>query len=143
MKTIKLILAVIISCNFLFFVNYSFCQLKNFGIKGGLNLSNVNFDNPTLDDYAKNYSGFNVDIFYDFLNFKNVSLSAEAGYSQKGYKFELINIDINGNTTGSENISYNLNYIETSVLGKFFLNTKYVNPYLSIGAVLGFYTGIP
>jgi Outer membrane protein beta-barrel domain len=141
MKTTTQTFAFLVLCFSLFFAGNSYCQLRNLGIKGGLNLSNINLDNKTLDDYPKNRSGFNVDLFYDFLNLKNVALSAEAGYSQKGYKSETINYDMNGNTTGTENISYSLNYIETSVLGKFFLNTKYVNPYLSLGPVWGFYTG--
>ncbi|MDQ3018996.1 MAG: PorT family protein [Bacteroidota bacterium] len=139
MKTIKQIFVVVIFCS-MFFVNNSFGQLKNFGIKGGLNLSNVNYE-VIYDLYTENKIGFNVQIFYDFLNYTNVSLSAETGYSQKGFDFNYPITNEIGEAISSETIHTKLNYINTDILARFSLNSKTVNPYISIGPVVGFYTG--
>lgn len=141
MKSIKQISGLITLCSIMLFVNNSFGQLKNFGIKGGLNLSDVNFNNEIFDNVFKNRIGFNVQVFYDFLSYRNVSISGEAGYSQKGFENDYITSDENGNEISREVIHSKLNYISTDILARFSLNSSSVNPYLSIGPVLGFYTG--
>lgn len=141
MKTTNLTFAFLILCFNLFFTAGTFSQLSNFGIKGGINISNSDFGNDLLDDKSENKTGFNAGLFYDFLNFTNVSFSAETEYSQKGFENEYITADKNGNVITSETIHSNLNYIDAAVLVKFFLETKNVNPYLSLGPVLGFYAG--
>ena len=71
--------------------NVSFSQLKNFGIKGGLNLSNAELDYTGYNFQRDFKTGFNIYLTYDVLNFKNVIISGEAGYSQKGYNNEIAN----------------------------------------------------
>ena len=70
--------------------NVSFSQLKNIGIKGGLNLSNAELDYTSYNFQRDIKTGFNIYLTYDFFNFKNVIISGEAGYSQKGYNDEII-----------------------------------------------------
>ena len=139
MKANKLFIITILS--FLFISNYSFSQLKNFGIKGGLNLSNAELDYTGFNYQPDNKTGFNAYLTYDFFRFNNLNLSGEAGYSQKGFNDELIFTDEFGNEYGSATLYYRLNYIEINAIADFILRCKSVSPYFSVGPVLSFYTG--
>lgn len=121
--------------------NVSYSQIKNFGIKGGLNLSNAELDYSIFNYQPDIKTGFNIYLTYDFFNFKNVIISGEAGYSQKGYNDNLIVTDEFGNELGSYSIYNRLNYIDINAIAEFILRNKSVSPYFSLGPVLSFYTG--
>ena len=125
----------------LFFSNISYSQLSNFGIKGGLNLSNAELDYTGFNYQPDNKTGFNVYLTYDFFNFKNVVISGEAGYSQKGYNDEIIVTNEFGEVQGSYTFYNRLNYIDINAIAEFILRYKSVSPYFSFGPVLSFYTG--
>lgn len=125
----------------LFFSNISYSQLSNFGIKGGLNLSNAELDYTGFNYQPDNKTGFNVYLTYDFFNFKNVVISGEAGYSQKGYNDEIIVTNEFGEVGGSYSFYNRLNYIDINAIAAFLLRYKSVSPYFSFGPVLSFYTG--
>jgi hypothetical protein len=123
--------------------NVSFSQLKNFGIKGGLNLSNAELESEFYSNFSgmKNKTGFNVYLTYDFLNCTNIILTGEAGYSQKGFNEENPLTDEFGNDIGTWTIYNRLNYIDVNAIAEFILRNKSVSPYFSLGPVISFYTG--
>ena len=121
--------------------NVSFSQLKNFGIKGGLNLSNAELDYTGYNFQRDFKTGFNIYLTYDVLNFKNVIISGEAGYSQKGYNNEISVTNEFGENEGSYTFYNRLNYIDINAVAEFILRNKSVSPYFSIGPVLSIYTG--
>ena len=125
----------------LFLSNISYSQLSNFGIKGGLNLSNAELDYPGYNFQRDIKTGFNIYLTYDFFNFKNVIISGEAGYSQKGYNDEIIVTNEFGEEQGSYTFYNRLNYIDINAIAEFILRYKSVSPYFSFGPVLSFYTG--
>ncbi len=143
MKTGKQILVYILFASFFLFANVSYSQLKNFGIKGGLNLSNAELDysNAITNEFNKNKTGFNIYLFYDFLNYKNVIISGEAGYSQKGYNNEILTTDEFGNPSSSYFVYNRANYVDINAIAEFILRGKSVSPYFSFGPVLSIYTG--
>jgi len=139
MKAKKLL--VIISVAVLLISNVSFSQLKNFGIKGGFNLSNAELDWSDYNFQRDSKSGFNIYITYDFLNFNNVVISGEAGYSQKGFNWPVTITNEFGEEQGSYTFYNRLNYIDINAIAEFILRYKSVSPYFSFGPVLSFYTG--
>lgn len=130
---------------FLLLSNVSFSQLKNIGIKGGLNLSNADLESDLfskIDLYSDNKTGFNIYLTYDFLNFSSIMITGEAGYSQKGYNEKLTVTDEFGNELGSYIIYNRLNYIDINAIAEIFiLRNKTVCPYFSLGPVVSIYTG--
>ena len=134
-------LLIFTALSIIFLNDISFCQLSNFGIKGGLNLSNAELDYTGFNFQPDNKTGFNVYLTYDFFNFKNVVISGEAGYSQKGYNDEIIVTNEFGEVYGSYTFYNRLNYIDINAIAEFILRYKSVSPYFSFGPVLSFYTG--
>lgn len=126
----------------IFCTNISLCQFKNFGIKAGLNLSSAKIDYHAFNiEQPKNKIGYTAGIFYDYPLGKNFIISGEAAFSNRGYKSEIIITDEFGNELGRENITYNLNYIDFSVLPKYIFRNKTLSPYFSAGPVIAFKTG--
>lgn len=144
MISMKNVLAVIIFSIILFPIN-SYSQLKNLGIKGGINISNASivtsYTGDPIDYPSENNIGFNAIIFYNFLNLNNFGLSAELGYSSRGFNEEVIEYEQSGNETGRFIISNNLNYIDLSLISKFIIHNYSVSPYASLGPILAFYLG--
>lgn len=126
-----------------FLTGNSFGQKLNLGIKGGLNISDVSnkSDNPNNFIYTRSArTGFNVYLFYDAFNFRNVSISAEAGYSQKGFNNKGAETNEFGVETMSYEIRNKINYIDISVLAKIIMRSKSFSPYLIAGPYLGIKT---
>ncbi|MBK8550443.1 MAG: hypothetical protein IPL53_05010 [Ignavibacteria bacterium] len=143
MTTVFRTVCLITSLLFIFFTNDSHCQLKNFGIKGGLNLSNAELQSQFYSTFnGKEFkTGLNAYLTYDFLNFKNVIISAEAGYSQKGFNEVFPLTDEFGNQISTWTVYNRLNYIDVNAIAEFILRNNSVSPYFSFGPVLCFYTG--
>lgn len=144
MKNLKLnfvFFTVIFSIVVLFFCELSFAQIKNIGIKGGLNLSNADIDytkfgEPEFDSK----SGFNVYLFYDFLNLKNVTISGEIGYNQKGFN-QTVSVASTGGLPALNFTLYGrLGYLDINAITQFILPGNSVSPYISVGPVLSFKT---
>jgi hypothetical protein len=140
-KCIFVFRAILFFLMVLFFSDQSVAQLKNLGIKGGLNLSNAELDYSKFGDV--NYdskTGFNVYLFYDFFNFKNVIISGEAGYNQKGFN-QTVNASPGGVLPDLNYTLYNrLGYFDFNAIAQFILPGNSVSPYLSLGPVLSIKT---
>jgi len=110
-------------------------QNINYGIKGGLNIAKTSLEN--VYEEIKSKTGFNIYIFGDYNFTRTFSVSTEAGYTQKGFKYAPPDYtSFEGETyTGSMNV--NLNYIDITVSAKFRLAKGNVIPYLKIGPSLG------
>jgi len=123
----------IFTCLFIISVSgISHAQKISYGIKGGLNLS------ETQGTYYQSYSktGFNMYAFADYNTSEKFSISAEAGYTQKGFKtassdYYLDGVHYNGN------INAKLNYIDISVSAKIKITTGKFIPYLLVGPSFG------
>ena len=79
-----------------------------FGIKGGLNLTNLHSDNFS-DDHLK--AGFNLGVFSKIPITPGFSIQPELLYSLKGSKS-----DYNNSVEGSGQYRFNLGYVELPVL---------------------------
>jgi len=141
MKTVKQAIAFILFAVIIFTSNYAIPQFKNLGIKTGINLSNTDLKLNSSSAETINRTGFNITLFYSFFKFKNASISTEMGYSQKGYKNKILLTNELGETIGVEFINNKLDYFDLSLIGKVFLETTSINPYLSAGPVIGIYAG--
>ena len=98
----KKIILTTLTC--IFFLLYANAQIS-FGIKGGLNLSNVKFPGSPNN---KTRLGFNAGLLTQVSIFKKFIVQPELLYSVKGHKFPATNF--NGGGTLS------LNYISVPVL---------------------------
>ncbi|MEZ4689134.1 MAG: hypothetical protein R3A12_02715 [Ignavibacteria bacterium] len=78
-------------------------------------------------------TGFNVYVFYDFLNFKNVIISGEMGYNQKGFN-QTVSLAAQGALPALNYTIYNrLGYFDINALARFILPGSSVSPYISVG----------
>ncbi|MEP7146723.1 MAG: outer membrane beta-barrel protein, partial [bacterium] len=140
-KRIILIIPILILTVNLYCNKEGFCQIKNIGIKSGLNLSNADIEYPFGSLPTFNKLGFNATLFYDFLNYSNLSLSGEAGYSQRGYTDEVIVTNEFGIEQYRYKIQDRLNYIDIALIAKLILRKKSFSPYVTAGPTLSIYTG--
>ncbi len=131
----KIILSVIFILSFISFtLRNSNAQLLKFGIKGGMNLSDISGLKP-YETQMK--TGLNVYIFADAAFFKILSISGEAGYSQKGFATLYSIYDQNGYTIGTGKTNAKLSYVDISILGKLRFPGGSVIPYILAGPSLG------
>lgn len=84
-------------------------QAQNFGIKGGLNLSNLYTDE--VDDQNV-LAGFNVGVFTEIPLTESISIQPEIGYTTKGAELVYNNALLSGTA------KFRLNYVEVPVLLK-------------------------
>jgi len=110
----------------------SHAQKLSYGIKGGLNISEI----PNTYYESDSKIGFNVYAFGDYNLTENFTFGVEAGYTQKGFKTEpydyiLEKVHYYGTTIAK------LNYLDISALGKFKFTNGKIIPYISAGPSLG------
>ena len=86
--------------------DFSFAQTSRAGIKGGLNVSKL-YINDASDENAR--YGFNVGVFGQPLSTEAFAVQLELLYSTKGSEAHY-------NGLFSQDVSYNLNYLELPVL---------------------------
>ncbi|WP_166966754.1 porin family protein [Yeosuana marina] len=97
-----LLLVLILGCSF-----YGFSQSTKYGVRGGLNISNLNFDgNPMADNTHRN--GFVIGFFGEYGLSNTVYIMPELQFSAEGAKPEPMQLD----------------YIQMPVLFKFRLSEK-------------------
>jgi hypothetical protein len=127
----------------LVFASQTYSQfLTGFGIKAGATYSNDNIiyaNIPTLD--TKPHYGYNASLFADILQSNYFCLQVEAGYDQRGYRWEFITTDEFGNEIGTSNYSYDNHYVTAGILGKFRCSGESVNPYFLLGPRVDIYAG--
>jgi len=90
----------------------AFAQTIDFGVKGGLNLSNQTLSGAGQSIYSKNLSGFNVGGIMD-LGWGDFSIQPGIFFTTKGY--ESTPIPITGNQTYGGGVKTKLNYIQIPV----------------------------
>ena len=150
MKTANKTLSAITILIFIFVSGTSFGQNQKFGIKAGVTLSDIKsviilpeIIPGTIDPYSgkSKVTGFSIFGSYDMLRNKFLTLSGEAGYVQKGFKYNTETQNGNGDITGRGSIKNSFSYIDLSANVKFILRKKTISPYISVTPVLGIYLG--
>jgi len=131
-------LKAILILSSLTFTNVTSAQLY-FGVKGGLNISNISGSSLYTSTYNK--FGYNVSAFAEYDFSKNFSLTSEAGYSRKGFDIKYNMYDINLNYLGNERLHANIDYIDISLLPKFKFPVTGFILYGVVGPFLGIKTG--
>ncbi len=83
-------------------------QEKNFGIKGGLTLSNLYIDVENLDTEDRRI-GFNAGIFGQFMFKEKIGIQPEFLYTTKGSEADYLGVI-------DQTVSFNINYLDIPVL---------------------------
>jgi hypothetical protein len=110
MEKLKQIVAIVLLIGL---VQFSFAQTTNeggnfrFGVKGGVNLSNLDTQNVESNN---SLTGFNLGIFGKIPITESLAIQPELLYTTKGAKLTYNNYFVNGPA------EFNLNYIELPVL---------------------------
>ncbi|MEO8665496.1 MAG: porin family protein [Ignavibacteria bacterium] len=139
MKSKTLSFLILIFLLMLITVKTSTAQVISYGIKGGLNLSDIS---GTKYRETKTKTGFNLYAFAEYAAVKIFSVSAEAGYTQKGFEttYEIYEQeDPFYYEVGQVNAT--LSYIDISVLAKLKIHAGTVTPYIIAGPSFGILTG--
>ncbi len=93
----------------------TYAQSVNFGIKGGLNLSNqVLTDNSLSVNSASLLPGYHIGIIAD-VGFKNLSVQPGVLFTTKGEKLNYQLLNFNQQPQGGSDLNIVLNYIEVPV----------------------------
>lgn len=101
------------------------------GVKGGINIANVDTNIPDISDLAESKTGFVGGGFATFGLGSLFALQPELLYSQKGFKAE----------EGGQTAELGLNYFEIPVLLKAQFKLAMLRPAIYAGPVLSFETG--
>lgn len=108
---------------------------KNFGIKGGINFSNIHGDHF---GNTKSRIGFIIGLFNEIPRTKQFSIQPEILFSMKGWKVEYSDYNEWDSDGYKEKFWARLNYIELPVLGKFKLdNINNLKPIFYFGPCFG------
>jgi len=99
--------------------------LPTFGLKAGMNFSNLNVD----DFESSNRTGFAGGVFVDFAS-PLLHIQGEILYTQKGFE--------QGSLISAEKFDYRSDFIEIPVMLKFGLPIPAVTPTIYIGPALSF-----
>ena len=124
MKKLKTTIAFLVLLSTSFFSNAQESNLK-FGVKGGVNFSNLSKDNA---EDNKMLTGVNLGIFAKLPITNSVAIQPEIYFTTKGSKLTYNNVFVNGTA------NFDLNYIEVPILLVLNLNKNFnvhVGPYAS------------
>lgn len=121
---------------FVFATSTVFAQFTA-GPKAGLNVSDVYYDIPILDDEVRFRQGLNVGVFGNYRLHDRLDLQAELLYSQQGYKSVVPVIDIGG-TRLFDGYKLLAHYLNIPVLLQFYPVKRI---YLEAGPQVGFRFG--
>lgn len=122
MKKIILTIAVVLTANFVS------AQDMKFGVKGGLNLSNVTGDgNPSMK------VGIHFGGFMEYKVSEKFVIQPELLFSTQGAKFEYS--DSFEGESYSENSNYKLSYLNIPIMAKYYVSEKFS---LEAGPQIGF-----
>ncbi len=150
MKTAKQIFSVFTIILTMFVSGTSFCQNQKFGIRAGITLSDVksvltlpDSDPNTIDPYSgkSRVTGIGIFASYDMFSNRYLTLSAEAGFVQKGFKYNTTILNGNGEITGRGTVKNSFSYTDLSANIKFILRKKTFSPFISVTPVLGIILG--
>lgn len=125
----------------LFLTCACFAQNQKAGIKAGINLASISFDeNTVFFEDVKNHTGFQIFGAYEVYSDKLISVAAESGYILKGFENNLVSTNSTGETTGNTVVKNKLNFIDISANLKFIYRSD-ISPYISITPAAGIYLG--
>lgn len=125
MKNSKIIFALVL---FISVTQFTFSQLKNdfkFGIKGGVNFTNINTSNTSEN---KSLTGVNFGIFAKLPITSSFAIQPEIYFTTKGSKLTYQSVFVDGTA------QFDLNYIEVPVLAVFKISNNFnfhIGPYAS------------
>ena len=103
-----------------------FAQHFDFGIKGGVNVSNFTGGSGASDVKASSYVGFHAGVFVGLYLGNNFSINPEVQFSTQGAKVE---------QTGVNKTDYKLTYINVPIMAKYRFNGGF---YVEAGPNIGF-----
>lgn len=116
-------------------------QNQKAGIKAGINLSSVSFDeNTVFFEDVKNHTGFQIFGSYDVYKDKLLTISAETGYILKGFENSLVSTNALGEITGTTVVKNKMNFIDVAANLKFIYRSG-ISPFLTIIPAAGVYIG--
>ncbi|RYJ37701.1 OMP_b-brl_2 multi-domain protein [Flavobacterium anhuiense] len=121
---------VILSAIAVMAFGFANAQEVKYGVKGGLNLSNLSGDTDGMD--LKSKFGFHAGGFVEIKFSEKFALQPELLYSTQGTRFD--DLEVNGYKTKT---CFNLDYINVPVMFKYFAAEKF---FIEAGPQIGFLT---
>jgi hypothetical protein len=110
-----------------------FGQNHVIGLKGGINLTNVN--SSIFKDNNDNRTGFNCGLTYEYRLKNNIYIGIDLLYFQKGFTDDMIFTDDTGNPTGEKaTFIYNYDYLSVPIKGGFLIGDK-ISGFVNLGVV--------
>jgi hypothetical protein len=136
MKRIIIVIFLLVSSQNLF------AQKISFGVKGGMNFSTLPNSGTSQIFFNPDYiPGLNFYLISDLYTKNIFTFGAEAGFIQKGYRLEMLEINEFGDQVGDGHINYTTNYISIGIPSKIKYNMGNINPYAVLSPRVDFYTG--
>jgi hypothetical protein len=129
-KMKKIILTVLV----IFAFGFANAQKAQFGIKGGLNISNFSGDTQGVD--FKSRVGFNAGVFAAIKLAEKITLQPEILFSTQGAEAENVEVFVD-DMLFTGDIKFNLSYINVPVMLKYYAADKFN---LEAGPQIGFLT---
>lgn len=126
----KIILSSLLALAF----GFTYAQKAQFGIKGGLNISNFSGDTEGVD--FKSRVGFSGGVFAAIKFSEKITLQPEILFSTQGAEAQNVEADVNG-VIYTGDVKFNLSYINIPVMFKYYVADKFN---LEAGPQIGFLT---
>jgi hypothetical protein len=125
MSTFRKITFIIIVIELFAFSAAAQTPYRQFGIKAGMNISNVKTDVPSYT--TKDIIGGNLSVTYDRVHFRFLTVGGEFNWVQRGFTFPIIMTDSVGTTLGVADLRNKFNYFSVPLkLGVQFGNRVYI-----------------
>lgn len=125
---------IILSAIAIFTVGFANAQKAEFGVKGGLNISNFSGDTEGMN--LKSIAGFNLGAFAAIDLSEKITIQPEILYSTLGAK--AVNVSaFYGDMLFTGDVKFNLSYINVPVMIKYYVADKFN---LEAGPQIGFLT---
>jgi hypothetical protein len=110
-----------------------------FGVKGGLVISDFDFDNDFANDLFETRTGFTGGLFIQYYINGWLITQPELNYTTKGTRSEIMFSDESGSIIGIGEMEYILDYIEVPIIMVFTVPGDYpVKPKVALGPQIGF-----
>jgi len=117
----------------------AFAQFSSLGVKGGLNLSKLDYKDD-LQGYDFTFRvGMNLGLFIEYNVFNNLLIHAEAVYSMRGTEYGLEEFTLNGITVPAHKFIQKIDYLEIPLIIQYnFLLDSKLTPKVFLGLVSSF-----
>ena len=125
MSTFRKITFIIIVIELFAFSAAAQTPYRQFGIKAGMNISNVKTDVPSYT--TKDIIGGNLSVTLDRVHFRFLTVGGEFNWVQRGFTFPILMTDSVGTTLGVADLRNKFNYFSVPLkLGVQFGNRVYI-----------------